>query len=234
MPVREDTVFRFASLTKPIVSVAALALIERGRLSLDSPVTDWIPWFRPKFGDGAEPVITVRHLMTHTSGLTYGFMELPDSRFHQAGVSDGLDQPGLSMEENLRRIASVPLNHTPGRRWNYSVATDVLGEVIARCAGMTLPDLVERLVTGPLGMRHTSFTRRGRRAARQSLWRWRSPASPDGRAAPHPVRAQRHPYSPARAFDRDVVSIGRRRHGRHGARLPGCSLRLCAWAARRS
>src|SRR4051795_7654068 len=75
VPVREDTVFRFASLTKPIVSVAALALIERGRLSLDNPVTDWIPWFRPKLANGTEPVITVRHLMTHTSGLTYGFME---------------------------------------------------------------------------------------------------------------------------------------------------------------
>src|SRR4051795_13742387 len=75
VPVQEDTVFRFASLTKPIVSVAALALIERGELRLDSPVTDWIPWFRPKLADGAEPVITVRHLMTHTSGLSYGFME---------------------------------------------------------------------------------------------------------------------------------------------------------------
>src|SRR5690349_8027894 len=157
VPVREDTVFRFASLTKPIVSVAALALMEQGPLRLDSPVTDWIPWFRPKHADGTEPVITVRHLMTHTSGLTYGFMELPDSQFHQIGVSDGLDQPGLSMEENLRRIASVPLNHTPGRRWNYSVAADVLGEVIARSAGLPLPELVERLVTGPLGMRHTSF-----------------------------------------------------------------------------
>ena len=114
VPVRDDTVFRFASLTKAIVSVAALALVERGDLRLDSPVTDWIPSFRPRFGDEEQSVITVRHLMTHTSGLTYGFMELPDSRFHQAGVSDGLDQPGLSMEENLRRIASVPLNHTPG------------------------------------------------------------------------------------------------------------------------
>src|SRR4051812_8954228 len=95
--------------------------------------------------------------MTHTSGLSYGFMELPDSRFHQAGVSDGLDQPGLALEENLRRIVSVPLNHIPGRRWGYSVATDVLGEVISRSAKMALPDLVEQLVTGPLGLRNTSF-----------------------------------------------------------------------------
>jgi CubicO group peptidase (beta-lactamase class C family) len=206
--VREDTVFRFASLTKPIVSVAALALMERGDLRLDSPVTDWIPWFRPKLGDGTEPVITVRHLMTHTAGLTYGFMELPDSQFHQAGISDGLDQPGLSMEENLRRIASVPLNHAPGRRWNYSVATDVLGEVIARCAGMTLPVVVERLVTGPLGMRHTSFT------AAEGVPLATAYADGDPRPVPmgepHRIlfgRSGIH-YSPARAFDETSFPSG--------------------------
>jgi CubicO group peptidase (beta-lactamase class C family) len=206
--VREDTVFRFASLTKPIVSVAALALMERSRLRLDSPVTDWIPWFRPRLADGTEPVITVRHLMTHTAGLTYGFMELPDSQFHQAGVSDGLDQPGLSMEENLRRIASVPLNHAPGRRWNYSVATDVLGEVIARCAGMTLPVVVERLVTGPLGMRHTSFT------AAEGVPLATAYADGDPRPVPmgepHRIlfgRSGIH-YSPARAFDETSFPSG--------------------------
>jgi CubicO group peptidase (beta-lactamase class C family) len=206
--VREDTVFRFASLTKPIVSVAALALMERGRLRLDSPVTDWIPWFRPRLADGTEPVITVRHLMTHTAGLTYGFMELPDSQFHQAGVSDGLDQPGLSMEENLRRIASVPLNYAPGRRWNYSVATDVLGEVIARCAGMTLPVVVERLVTGPLGMRHTSFT------AAEGVPLATAYADGDPRPVPmgepHRIlfgRSGVH-YSPARAFDETSFPSG--------------------------
>jgi len=201
VPVRDDTVFRFASLTKTIVSVAALALVEQGRLRLHSPVTEWIPSFRPRFGDEEQSVITVRHLMTHTSGLTYGFMELPDSKFHQAGISDGLDQPGLSMEENLRRIASVPLNHTPGRRWNYSVATDVLGEVIARCAGTPLPDLVERLVTGPLGMRDTSF----RVGDGVTL------AKPYGDGEPRPVPMEEPHrilfgrsavlYSPARAFD---------------------------------
>ncbi|MGF7205831.1 CubicO group peptidase (beta-lactamase class C family) [Skermanella aerolata] len=201
VPVREDTVFRFASLTKAIVSVAALALIERGDLRLDGPVTDWIPSFRPRFGDEEESVITVRHLMTHTSGLTYGFMELPDSRFHRAGVSDGLDQPGLSMEENLRRISSVPLNHTPGRRWNYSVATDVLGEVIARCAGIPLPDLVERLVTGPLGMRNTSF-RVGDGVALANPYGDGDPR-PEPMAEPHRILFGRSAvlYSPARAFD---------------------------------
>jgi CubicO group peptidase (beta-lactamase class C family) len=208
VPVREDTVFRFASLTKPIVSVAALALMEQGRLRLDSPVTDWIPWFRPKFGDDAEPVITVRHLMTHTSGLTYGFMELPDSQFHQAGISDGLDQPGLSMEENLRRIASVPLNHTPGRRWNYSVATDVLGEVIARSAGLPLPELVERLVTGPLGIRDTSF--RVADGVRLAKAYGDGDPRPVPMSEPHRILFGRSAvlYSPARAFDETSFPSG--------------------------
>ncbi len=146
--------------------------------------------------------------MTHTAGLTYGFMELPDSQFHQAGVSDGLDQPGLSMEENLRRIASVPLNHTPGRRWNYSVATDVLGEVIARCAGMTLPVVVERLVTGPLGMRDTSFT------AAEGVPLAKAYADGDPRPVPmgepHRILFGRSGilYSPARAFDETSFPSG--------------------------
>jgi CubicO group peptidase (beta-lactamase class C family) len=201
VPVWEDTVFRFASLTKAIVSVAALALVEQACLRLDSPVTEWIPSFRPRFSDEEQSVITVRHLMTHTSGLTYGFMELPDSKFHQAGVSDGLDQPGLSMEENLRRIASVPLNHTPGRRWNYSVATDVLGEVIARCAGTPLPDLVERLVTGPLGMRDTSF-RVGDGVTLAKPYGDGEPC-PVPMEEPHRILFGRSAvlYSPARAFD---------------------------------
>jgi CubicO group peptidase (beta-lactamase class C family) len=208
VPVREETVFRFASLTKPIVSVAAVALIEQGKLRLDTPVSEWIPWFRPKLADGREPVITVRHLMTHTSGLSYGFMELPDSDFHRAGVSDGLDQPGLALEENLRRIVSVSLNHDPGRRWIYSVATDVLGEVIARSAAQPLPDLVERLVTGPLGLRDTSF----RIAEGVRL------ATPYGDADPRPVPMEdphRVPfgrsavlYSPARAFDANSFPSG--------------------------
>ena len=93
-PMREDAVFRLSSLTKPIVSAAAMALIERGQLALDAPATRWLPEFRPKTPDGVEAVITIRQLLTHTAGLNYGFFEQPDGPYHRAGVSDGLAEPG--------------------------------------------------------------------------------------------------------------------------------------------
>ncbi|MDG3002499.1 serine hydrolase domain-containing protein [Paludisphaera mucosa] len=156
-PMRENAVFRLASVTKPIVSAAALALVDEGRLSLDDPVTKWLPSFRPRLADGRAPAITVRHLLTHTSGLGYGFAEPADGPYHRAGVSDGLDQPGLTLDENLRRLASAPLLFEPGTAWRYSLATDVLGAVVSRAGGDPLPTLVERTVTGPLGMKDASF-----------------------------------------------------------------------------
>jgi CubicO group peptidase (beta-lactamase class C family) len=155
---REDTLFRLASMTKPIVSVAALALIDHGKLSLEDPVTKWLPDFRPKLADGREPTITVRHLLTHTSGLTYKFLEPAGGPYHQAEVSDGLAEPGLAAEENLRRLASVPLVYEPGATWNYSLSIDVLGEVVARAGAAPLPKVVDQLVTGPLAMADTMFT----------------------------------------------------------------------------
>ncbi|PTL81654.1 serine hydrolase [Vitiosangium sp. GDMCC 1.1324] len=157
-PMRENELFRLASITKVIVSAAALALVEQHQLQLEDPVTRWLPDFRPKLEDGREPVITVRHLMTHTAGLTYRFREPAHGPYHRARISEGLDQPGLSMEEHLRRIVSVPLSYVPGTSWGYSVATDVLGAVIARAGGASLPEVVERLVTRPLGMSDTAFS----------------------------------------------------------------------------
>ncbi|XYH96306.1 serine hydrolase domain-containing protein [Sorangium sp. So ce1128] len=156
-PAREDTVFRLASLTKPIVSAAALALVDAGALGLDDPVTKWLPSFAPRLADGRAATITVRHLLTHTGGLNYSFLEPPDGPYHRARVSDGLDQPGLSLEENLARLAKAPLLFEPGKTWNYSLATDVLGGVVAKAGGAPLPDVVRRLVTGPLGM-ESAFT----------------------------------------------------------------------------
>jgi CubicO group peptidase (beta-lactamase class C family) len=156
-PMRENEVFRLASVSKPIVAVTALALAEQQKLSLDEPITKWLPTFRPKLADGREPVITVRHLLTHTSGLTYGTGEPQQGAYQRAGVSNGMDASEVSLEENLRRIASVPLAHEPGKQWVYSVATDVLGAVVARAGGAPLPQVVERLVTGPLGMKDTGF-----------------------------------------------------------------------------
>jgi CubicO group peptidase (beta-lactamase class C family) len=156
-PMRQDAIFRLASITKSITTAAAMALIEQGRLSLDDTVTRWIPEFRPKLPLGGEAVITVRHLLTHTAGLSYGLFQAADGPYRRTGVSDGLDQPGLTMIEELSRLASVPLFHTPGSAWSYSLAIDVLGEILARIEGRPLPEVVERLVTGPLGMTDTAF-----------------------------------------------------------------------------
>jgi CubicO group peptidase (beta-lactamase class C family) len=156
-PVREDTIFRLASMSKPIVSAAALALVDQGRLGLDDPVTRWISGFQPQLADGSAPVITVRHLLTHTAGLNYGFLEPPDGPYHRAGVSDGIDRSVPEITENLRRIASAPLLFAPGTQWHYSLATDVLGEVVARAGGAPLPEVVRRTVTGPLAMASTGF-----------------------------------------------------------------------------
>jgi CubicO group peptidase (beta-lactamase class C family) len=152
-----DTLFRLASLTKPIVSTAAMILMERGRLSLEDPVTKWLPDFRPAQPNGERPTITIRQLLTHTSGLAYGFLLPPDNEYRRAGVSDGLDEPGRSMEDNLARLASIPLMFRPGDAWRYSLSIDVLGAVIEQVCGCALPEAVKRLVTGPLGMNDTGF-----------------------------------------------------------------------------
>ncbi|HXM40864.1 MAG TPA: serine hydrolase domain-containing protein [Bryobacteraceae bacterium] len=157
MPMRENAIFRLSSLTKPIVSATALALVEREQLNLGDTVAKWIPEFQPALPDGTRPEITIRELLNHTAGLGYGFFEPEDGPYHQANVSDGLDQPGLSMRENLKRIASVPLAYKPGTSWGYSVAADVAGEVIVRASRSSLPEAVSRFVTTPLAMRDTGF-----------------------------------------------------------------------------
>ena len=129
----EATPHRLASMTKPITALAALALVERGALALDQPVTRWLPDFTPRLGDRA-PTITLHHLLTHTSGLGYTFNEPPGGPYHEARVSDGLDQPGLGLAENLRRLASVPLRFAPGTDFTYSLGLDVIGAVLERAA----------------------------------------------------------------------------------------------------
>ncbi len=156
--MRVETLFRLASVTKAIVSAAAMALVERDELSLESRVDRWLPEFRPKLPSGESPDITIRHLLTHTAGLDYRFQQPPDGPYARANVSDGNDQPGLSLQENIRRIASAPLVHRPGVAWQYSVAIDVLGAVMERAAGKSLPEVVAERVTRPLGMTDTAFT----------------------------------------------------------------------------
>ena len=156
-PMTDDAIFRLASVSKPYVAATALALVDRGTLALDVPITDWLSDFRPKLADGTAPAITLRHLLSHTSGLGYGERE-PGDPYRMAGISGGLEHPGLGMEENLRRIASVPLYFAPGTAWRYGVNLDVVGGVIEKATGKRLGDSVAELVTRPLGMTDTGFT----------------------------------------------------------------------------
>lgn len=157
-PMELDAIFRLASVSKPIVSTAALVLIARGRLGLDDALSLWLPQFQPRLANGAVAQITVRQLLSHTAGLGYRFFE-PDAHgpYAQAGVSDGMDASGLTLEENLRRLAHVPLLYPPGTSWGYSLATDVLGALIARVHGTPLDQAVRQLVIGPLHMNDTGF-----------------------------------------------------------------------------
>lgn len=200
-PMRQGDVFRLASLTKPVVTATAMALVEQGRLALDAPVTDWLPGFRPALADGDRPTITIHHLMTHTAGLDYRFNQAHGGPYRDLDVSDGLDQPGLSLEENLARLGQAPLVYAPGTGWRYSLAIDVLGAVLEKAAGKPLPDLVEEKVTGPLGMADTRFT-----ADPQTVL-----VTPYASGSPRPVRMgethvvpfeeARITYAPGRAYD---------------------------------
>ena len=155
--MRPDAIFRLASVTKPAVALAAMALVEDGVIALDEPVTRWLPDFRPRLVDGSVADITLHQLMTHSAGLSYRFLEAEGSRFHDLDISDGLDQPGLSIGENLRRLSSAPLSYAPGAGWRYSLAMDVMGAVLEQAAGKSLDDIVREKVTGPIGMVDMGF-----------------------------------------------------------------------------
>jgi CubicO group peptidase (beta-lactamase class C family) len=159
-PMREDAVFRFSSVTKPFVTAAVMKLVEDGALRLDEPVTKWLPDFKPKLADGSTPVITIRQLLNHTSGLTYGLAERSSHPYHALGVSDGIDNSGLTLDENLRRLGQAPLAFPPGSTWRYSLAIDVLGSVLEKAAGKPLPQVVAETVTGPLDLKDTGFVAR--------------------------------------------------------------------------
>ncbi|HKP63026.1 MAG TPA: serine hydrolase domain-containing protein [Polyangiales bacterium] len=151
-----DTIFRLASITKPIASVAAMRLVEAGKLDLAAPITRYLPEFRPKLGD-REPEITVRQLLTHTSGLSYAHMQPKDGPYLKLGISDGMDQPGLALDEELRRLVAAGLFSEPGTQWGYSLGIDVVGAAIEKVTGKPLPAAIKELVTGPLDMVRTTF-----------------------------------------------------------------------------
>ena len=157
VPMREDAVFRLASITKPFVSAAVMRLVETGVLALDAPVTRWLPEFRPRLVDGSEPTITIARLLSHTAGLGYALQEA-GGLYQRLGISDGLDLVDFDLAENLRRLAEAPLFYAPGTSWRYSLALDVLGAVVAAATGKTLAAALRALVSDPLGLVDTDFT----------------------------------------------------------------------------
>lgn len=161
----DDAIFRIFSMTKPIVSVAAMMLVEEGRLSVLDPISTYVPAFADaKVGvsDGddlaLEPLarpITVQDLLRHTSGLTYGFTGAgPVQKLTKAG---GVLSPKRTTAENVEAIAALPLMHQPGTVWEYSVSTDVLGRIVEIVEGARLSDVLRARIFGPLGMTDTAF-----------------------------------------------------------------------------
>ncbi len=155
-PMTEDAIFRLASISKPIVTAAAMRMIELGKFGLDTSVTDFLSDFKPKAPDGSTPTITMRHLLTHTAGLSYDFLQPPEGPYNTIPVSAGIDGD-LTMEDNLARMVEAGLTFPPGAAWLYSVAIDVLGAVMAKAEGTDVEGAVQKYVTGPMQMTDTSF-----------------------------------------------------------------------------
>src|SRR5829696_7607810 len=169
LPVEPDTLWRIYSMTKPVTSVAVLLLQEEGLLSLRDPVARWLPAFAdprvyvagssrlPQTRPAAEP-IRIWHLLTHTAGLSYGFLRAhPVDEMYRAAVSDFVPLPGLDLAAACDRWAQLPLVFDPGTEWTYRVATDVLGRVVEVVSGMPLDRFLAERVLDPLGMVDTGF-----------------------------------------------------------------------------
>ena len=167
-PVRPDTIFRIYSMTKPLTSVAVMMLYEEGRFQLDDPITRFLPCFRDMrvYTSGmqnkwdsvpAERDITFRDLLTHTSGLTYGLMQSTnvDAMYRDRGVD--FQTSDRSLGEVVEIAASLPLLAQPGAEWNYSIATDVLGHLVAVISGRPFEEFLRERIIGPLGMTDTDF-----------------------------------------------------------------------------
>jgi CubicO group peptidase (beta-lactamase class C family) len=170
-PMRPDTIVRIYSMTKPLTSTAIMMLYEEGRFQLDDPISKFIPGFRDQrvYAGGsrgkiesvpAERDICFRDLLSHTSGLTYGFMESnPVDALYRAKGADGVDYgtAETSLREVTEKLATFPLIAQPGKAWNYSVSTDVLGCLVEVISGMPFEKFLLEKVLKPLGMTDTDF-----------------------------------------------------------------------------
>jgi CubicO group peptidase (beta-lactamase class C family) len=171
-PFSKDTIVRIYSMTKPVTTVAAMMLYEQGSFQLDDPVCHYIPAFAHttvwRGGDNAieatEPVnspMTVRQLMTHTSGLTYSFMRanVIDCAYRKQQIV--VPSEIQTLEEWVNRLATIPLMCQPGSEWNYSVSTDVLGRLVEIWSGQSLLEFFDEKIFKPLAMNDTGFHVRG-------------------------------------------------------------------------
>ncbi len=170
--LKRDDIFRIASQTKAITSTAVMMLWEEGKFRLDDPIAKYIPAFKNAqvldtvYAGGnyatvpADKPITIRHLITHTSGLGYGVID-GDPRFKkiyaEAGVTDLFTTEDISIEESVKKLAKLPLHHHPGEKFTYSEGLDVLGYFIELMAEMPLDDFFRTRIFDPLGMSDTWF-----------------------------------------------------------------------------
>lgn len=175
--VAEDAIFRIASMTKPITSVAFMLLVEQGKVALTDPVAKYIPEFAKLGvfvgGGGNVPFITrapttqmrVVDLLRHTAGFTYSFQEQGnvDAAYRKTDVESWTKNTSQSVIDTL---AQIPLEFDPGTQWNYSVATDILGILVERISGLSLPEYFQTHIFAPLGMNDTFFQVPADKAAR--------------------------------------------------------------------
>ncbi|WP_432174063.1 serine hydrolase domain-containing protein [Streptomyces sp. Tue6028] len=169
LPVEDDTLWRIYSMTKPVTTVAALMLLDEGCLRLDDPVADFVPSFADMrvYVDGSGPgtrtrparqPVLLRHLLTHTAGLTFGFYHAHpvDALYRDAGLTPSVP-PGADLAETVDVYAGLPLQFEPGTGWNYSVATNVVGRVVEVVSGVGLDTFLAERIFRPLGMTDTGF-----------------------------------------------------------------------------
>jgi CubicO group peptidase (beta-lactamase class C family) len=194
-PMTADTIFRLYSMSKPVTSVAAMMLVDDGKLALDDPLSKYIPAFAEvkvaveTGGEGGKTVlateplrrpITIEDLLRHTSGITYGFYG--DSEVRRLYALSDLFAGGVDNAQFVERLAKLPLAEQPGTRWDYGHSTDVLGRVIEVVSGLSLYEFEKRRLLGPLGMNETAFhladgTPRGRVAEPLPADRFTSPVA---------------------------------------------------------
>jgi CubicO group peptidase (beta-lactamase class C family) len=181
-PLHRDDIFRIASQSKAITATAVMMLWEQGKFHLDDPISKFIPEFKnPQVlkafqyaetnftGEPAKSEITIRHLLTHTSGIGYGVIDA-DERFrmlyHKAGVMDLFTTEPVKIGDSVKRLARLPLHHNPGEQFTYSEGLDVLGYLIEIVSGQPFDVFLREHLFEPLGMRDTGFYLPEERAAR--------------------------------------------------------------------